>query len=174
MKAPSKSKLHSLPHPATRRAPPTPASALASPLARAAARTAAGLSALLAFSACPASLPTPRCDAPPGLNAGCEPDPTLALIAYRDLLVANRPREAFTWLHESATEGLDADGFAELFAKHRDALIAQAEALIAIAQSQPPEELARVKTDAGEVLVVKTRDGWRLSAPPGPVEPAPR
>lgn len=126
------------------------------------------------LTGCPATAPAPRCEAPAAQSMGCEPDPTQALIAYRDLLVQNRPREAFTWLHESATEGLDADGFAQLFAKHRDALIAQAEGLIALAQSQPPEELARVKTDAGEVLVVKTRDGWRLSAPPGPVEPAPR
>lgn len=138
-------------------------------------RLALALTALSTLAAgCPASAPAPRCEAPAGLSAGCEPDPTLALVAYRDLLVQDRPREAFTWLHESATEGLDADGFAQLFAKHRDALIAQAEALIALARSQPPEELARVRTDAGEVLVVKTRDGWRLIAPPGPVEPAPR
>jgi hypothetical protein len=129
------------------------------------------------LAGCPTAATAPRCEAPDGLGAGCEPDPTLALIAYRDLLVQNRPREAFTWLHESASEGLDADGFAQLFAKHRDALIAQAESLIALAQSRPPEEVARVRTDGGEVLVVKTPDGWRLSAPPGPagpIEPAPR
>lgn len=108
-----------------------------------------------------------RGEADPAKRDGCEPDPLFALTAYRDALAAHNPREAFTWLHPDATEGLDAEGFALLFTRHGDALLAQAEALLTRARASVPDEVARVMTDAGEVIVVKTTQGWRLSAPVG-------
>ena len=115
---------------------------------------------------CPATTPT----ATSCPTTGCEPDPVIAVQRYRDLLVASRPREAFTWLHPDATEGLDADGFALLFERHADALIAQAEELLAQARAAAPTLVARVKTDHGEVVVERTPEGWRMR---NPVPPAP-
>ncbi len=117
---------------------------------------------------CPATAPTlATCETP-----GCEPDPVIAVQRYRDLLVASRPREAFTWLHPEATEGLDADGFALLFERHADALIAQADELLAQARTAAPTLVARVKTDNGEVVVERTAEGWRMRNPV-PAAPVP-
>jgi hypothetical protein len=110
---------------------------------------------------CPATTPTLAACATPG----CEPDPVIAVERYRDLLVASRPRDAFTWLHPDATEGLDADAFALLFERHADALIAQAEELLVQARAAAPTLFARVRTDHGEVVVERTAEGWRLRNP---------
>ncbi len=111
------------------------------------------------LGACPAAS-TPR-----------EPDPAQAVIAYRDALVAGRPREALSWIHPDAREGLDERGFEALYQRHKDALIAQAEDLVRLVRSAPPAERARVRTDKGDALLVKEPAGWRLLAPVGAPTP---
>lgn len=138
-------------------------------LVRPAAARLLGLALVASLLASPlgacASSSAPAIADPCTAGAHCEPDPVLALESYRDLLVAGRPREAFAWLHPEATEGLDADGFAHLFERHADALIAQAEDLVRQARATPPRLIARVRTERGEVLVVRTPEGWRLEHP---------
>jgi len=107
----------------------------------------------------------------PAASAPVEPDPADAVAAYRDALVAGRPREAFSWIHPDAREGLDEAGFEALYARHRDALVAQAEELVRVARASPPRQRARVATDRGDVLLDETPEGWRLLAPVG--APAP-
>lgn len=103
----------------------------------------------------------------PAASAPVDPDPADAVAAYRDALVAGRPREAFTWIHPDAREGLDEAGFEALYARHRDALVAQAEELLRVARTSPPRQRARVSTDRGDVLLDQTPEGWRLLGPVG-------
>jgi len=122
---------------------------------------------LLISTGCASSTPAVETCPPPG----CEPDPVVAVERYRDLLVASRPRDAFTWLHPDATEGLDADAFALLFERHGEALVAQAEDLVLQARAGAPTLVARVRTDHGDVLVQRTPEGWRLENPAPSVAP---
>lgn len=94
-----------------------------------------------------------------------EPDPVLAVMAYRDALAEGRPRDAFRWIHPDAREGLDEAGFEALYTRHRDALVAQAEELVKLAKAAPPTQRAKVATDRGDVLVDRTPAGWRLVHP---------
>jgi len=107
----------------------------------------------------------------PSASAPVEPDPADAVSAYRDALVAGRPREAFAWIHPDAREGLDEAGFEALYARHREALVAQAEELVRVARQSPPRQRARVTTDRGDVLLDKTPAGWRLLGPVGAPPP---
>lgn len=118
---------------------------------------ALALALVLTLAACPAQ----------SLQSAPEPDPIQAVVAYRDALVQNRPRDAFDWIHPDAREGLDAQGFEALFLRHREALIAQAEELVRLAKDSPPTQRARVRTDRGDVLLDKTGEGWRLLGPVG-------
>lgn len=102
---------------------------------------------------------------------GLEPDPVLAVQAYRDALVEGRPRDAFTWIHPDAREGLDLARFESLYRQHKDALVTQAEELLRLARSRPPAQRARVTTDRGDVLLERGDEGWRLLAPVGHTEP---
>jgi hypothetical protein len=111
-----------------------------------------------------AALPSAGC---PAASIPHEPDPALAVVAYRDALVAGRPRDALRWIHHDAREGLDEQGFEALYQHHREALIAQAEALVRVVQSGSPTERARVHTERGDVMLVKGPDGWRLLGPVG-------
>jgi len=115
----------------------------------------------LTFTACPSQ------SLPAGSDAKADHDPIDAVVAYRDALVQNRPRDAFEWIHPDAREGLDAPGFEALFMRHREALIAQAEDLVRLAQDNPATQRARVRTDRGDVLLDKTPEGWRLIGPVG-------
>lgn len=94
-----------------------------------------------------------------------EPDPVLAVVAYRDALAEGRPRDAFRWIHPDAREGLDEAGFEALYQRHRDALVAQADELVKLAKASPPTQRAKVGTDRGDVLVDRTPVGWRLVHP---------
>jgi len=107
-------------------------------------------------------------------SAGCpqqlrapEPDPVAAVAAYRDALAEGRPRDAFVLIHPDAREGLDLEGFLVLYSGHRDALVEQAERLLALARASAPEERARVMTRLGPVELVRTDAGWRLDRPVG-------
>ncbi|TNF30050.1 MAG: hypothetical protein EP329_14430 [Deltaproteobacteria bacterium] len=107
-------------------------------------------------------------------TAGCphevrapEPDPVLAIAAYRDALASGRPRDAFALIHPDAREGLDLEGFLVLYSGHRDALVEQADKLLVIARAASPEERARVMTRLGPVELEKTSEGWRLDRPVG-------
>ena len=114
----------------------------------------------LVLSGCPSG-PAVRDD----LAAG--PDPVAALTAYRDALRAGRTADAFAFIHPDAREGLDLAGFSALYARHKDALVAQAEALVAQAKAAPPTQRARVMTGQGEVELERTPEGWRLLTPVG-------
>ena len=119
------------------------------------ARTLLALLLAAALAGCPsASLPV-------------DPDPVAAVTAYRDALLAGRPREAFAWIHPEAREGLDEAGFEALYARHRDALVAQAEERVRVARASPPRQRAKVSTDRGDVLLDKGPEGWRLLGPVG-------
>lgn len=130
------------------------------------ARVRAALTPLIALlvatcaAACASASPAPD---------GLEPDPVLAVQAYRDALVEGRPRDALTWIHPDAREGLDAAAFESLYRQHKDALVAQAEELLRLARSRPPSQRARVATDKGDVLLERSDAGWRLLAPVGHV-----
>jgi len=101
-----------------------------------------------------------------------EPDAVRALELYRDALVAGRPGEAFALVHPDAREGLDERAFVTLYQRHKDALVAQAEQLVARARAARPLERAEVRTDRGTAVLERTPDGWRLVAPVGlPIEP---
>ncbi|PKN55743.1 MAG: hypothetical protein CVU56_20020 [Deltaproteobacteria bacterium HGW-Deltaproteobacteria-14] len=107
-------------------------------------------------------------------GAGCprdvhapEPDPVAAIAAYRDALAEGRPRDAFALIHPDAREGLDLEGFLVLYSGHRDALLEQAERVLALASDAPPEQRARVMTRLGPAELVKTEEGWRLDRPVG-------
>jgi len=113
---------------------------------------------------CFAALSLGGCPSP---SLPAEPDPALAVIAYRDALAAGRPRDAFEWIHPDGREGLDAQGFEALYLRHRDALVAQAEELVKLARASPPTQRARVRTDRGDVFLDKTPEGWRLLGPVG-------
>jgi hypothetical protein len=88
-------------------------------------------------------------------------------MAYRDALVAGRPRDAFAWIHPDAREGLDERGFEALYQRHKDALVAQAEDLVRRVGASPPAERARLRSDKGDIILVKEPDGWRLVDPVG-------
>jgi len=118
--------------------------------------TAAALALALVTTACPREV-----------RRAPEPDPAAAVVVYRDALLGNDPDLAFAMIHPDAREGLDADAFRSLFARHRDALIEQAERLVAIARSAPPREEALVETSTGPVRLVRTPEGWRLTVPVG-------
>lgn len=96
-----------------------------------------------------------------------EPDPVAAIAAYRDALAEGRPRDAFALIHPDAREGLDLEGFLVLYSGHREALVEQAERVLALATASAPEERARVMTRLGPAELVKTREGWRLGRPVG-------
>ncbi len=109
-----------------------------------------------------------------------EPDPADAVAAYHRALVEGRPGEAFGLLHPDAREGLDRAGFEALYARQRDALLAQAERLLTLARASRPEQRARVVVGDTEAELVLTDEGWRLTAPVGarpppdaPAEPPP-
>lgn len=103
----------------------------------------------------------------PSASLPADPDPVAAVTAYRDALVAGHAREAFAWIHPEAREGLDEAGFEALYARHRDALVAQAEELVRVARANPPRQRAKVSTDRGDVLLDKRPEGWRLLGPVG-------
>lgn len=100
-------------------------------------------------------------------TAAPEPDPALAVAAYRDALVDGRIADAFALIHPEAREGLDLEGFTMLYRGHRAALVEQAERLVALARSGPPAERAVVTHRLGTSELVRTPDGWRLTAPVG-------
>lgn len=107
---------------------------------------------------------------------GPEPDPRGVLEAWHDALVAGRPRDAFALLDPAATEGLDEAAFVALYARQREALIAQATRVLAHARSAAPEERATVAVGEAVVTLVRTPAGWRLTAPvraAGPGSPSP-
>lgn len=101
-----------------------------------------------------------------------EPDAVRALELYRDALVAGRPADAFALIHPDAREGLDERAFTTLYGRHKDALVAQAEGLLARARAARPVERAEVRTDRGTALLERTPEGWRLVSPVG-IAPAP-
>jgi len=103
----------------------------------------------------------------PGRSLPVDPDPVAAVAAYRDALVEGRPRDAFQWIHPDLQEGLDLQGFEALYARHREALVAQAQELIRTARAHPPVQRARVTTDRGDVWLERGPDGWRLRGPVG-------
>ena len=103
----------------------------------------------------------------PAASAPVEPDPVAALAAYRDALVQGHPRDAFQWIHPEAREGLDERGFETLYQRHREALVAQADALLRLARSRQPAQRARVTTAKGDAVLEKGPEGWRLLAPVG-------
>lgn len=107
----------------------------------------------------------------PSASAPRDPDPALAVLAYRDALVAGHPADAFRWIHPDAREGLDQAGFEALYQRHREALVAQAEELVRQVQAAPPAQRARVRTDKGDLLLDHGPEGWRLLQPVGPGAP---
>ncbi|MFO0748348.1 MAG: hypothetical protein U1F43_22200 [Myxococcota bacterium] len=111
------------------------------------------------LAACPGAALAPE----PSL----EPDAVKTLELYRDALVAGRPRDAFELVHPDAREGLDARGFEVLYERHKDALVAQAEQVLAAARKERPIERAQVQTDKGVVELERTPAGWRLREPVG-------
>lgn len=132
-------------------------------LARASLARAAvvGVAALVLLSA--SGCPTPGLQTEPSL----EPDAVHTLELYRDALVTGRPDDAFELIHPAAREGLDARGFEALYERHKDALVAQAERLVAVAKKHKPVERAEVQTDKGTVALERTSEGWRLTEPVG-------
>lgn len=120
------------------------------------ARRATALLLVGALGGCP----VPHAVAP-------EPDPALAVAAYRDALVEGRVADAFALVHPDAREGLDLEGFTMLYRGHRAALVAQAERLVTLARSGPPSERAVVTHRLGTSELVRTPEGWRLTAPVG-------
>jgi len=118
---------------------------------------------ICALAACPSAGVAPEPSA--------EPDALRAIELYRDALVANRPLEAFELIHPDAREGMDAHAFQTLFERHKDALVEQAERVLATAKRSHPSERAQVNTDRGVVELERTSDGWRLVAPVGTVAP---
>ena len=96
-----------------------------------------------------------------------EPDAVRALELYRDALVAGRPQDAYALIHADATEGLDVRAFAALYDRHKDALVAQAERILAAAKAEHPIERAEVATDHGTAVLERTKAGWRLVEPVG-------
>jgi hypothetical protein len=121
---------------------------------------------MLALAGCPSG-PAVRED------LALAPDPIAALTAYRDALGAGRLADAFAFIHPEAREGLDLGGFSALYGRHKEALIAQAEALLARARASKPAQRARVTTSQGEVELERTPEGWRLLTPVGPAAAAP-
>lgn len=103
----------------------------------------------------------------PSASLSRDPDPSLAVIAYRDALVAGRPADAFRWIHPDARDGLDQSGFEALYLRHREALVAQAEELVRQVQAAAPAQRARVRTDKGDLLLDHGPEGWRLLQPVG-------
>lgn len=101
----------------------------------------------------------------PGAQPVNEPAPGAVFERYRAALVEGRLGEAFAYLHPDAREGLDLDGFKQLAARHLDALVARADALIAASRAGTPTLKATIATDRGEVEAIKTDAGWRLTAP---------
>ncbi|MGM0574170.1 MAG: hypothetical protein ACQEXJ_00355 [Myxococcota bacterium] len=110
----------------------------------------------------------------PGVEA--DPGPVGVVEAWRDALVEGRPRDAWALLAPRAGQGLDEEAFVALYERQRDDLVAQAEDLLRVARTRPPEERARVRVGDRAVVLVRTREGWRVlrSAPLEPAaEPAP-
>ncbi|MFT7580651.1 MAG: hypothetical protein ACI9MR_002324 [Myxococcota bacterium] len=97
--------------------------------------------------------------------------PVHVLERYRDALIDGRLAEAFSYIHPEAREGMDLDGFELLYARHRDALVAQAEGLVSVGQASEPVVHAWVDTDKGRVELVRTLEGWRLMEPVGKATP---
>jgi len=88
-------------------------------------------------------------------------------------LAAGRAREAFALIHRDAREGLDLEGFLVLYSGHRDALVEQADRILALARSTAPEQRARVLTRLGPVDLLETGDGWRVDRPVGASDATP-
>ena len=65
----------------------------------------------------------------------------------------------------------DEAAFVALYARQKEALIAQAQRLLAHARSQPPTERARVTLGDTVVELVRGPSGWRLTAPVGSPPP---
>lgn len=107
----------------------------------------------------------PSASAP--LEPSLEPDAVRALELYRDALVGGRPKDAFALIHPDAREGLDEARFVALYERHKDALVEQAERVVAKARKERPVERAQVHTDMGPVELERTPDGWRLRDPVG-------
>lgn len=118
------------------------------------------LAGALALGGCPHEVRAP------------EPDPALAVVAYRDALVAGRVEAAFALIHPDAREGMDLAAFRAFDARYHEALVEQAERLVAAARAGTPEQRATVRTAAGESSLVLTADGWRLTMPVGAGSPA--
>ncbi len=104
---------------------------------------------------CLAACPSPAMRAP-------DPDPADVVRAYHRALHGERPAEAWSLLAESARDGLDEAGFVELYARQREALLAQADALLAVVEAAPAAETARVVIGDTELTLVRTRAGWRV------------
>lgn len=125
-----------------------------------------GLRELLCTAACLVLLAGAVSGCPRDVHAP-EPDPVAAIAAYRDALAEGRPRDAFALIHPDAREGLDPEGFDVLYSGHRDALLEQAEKILALARASSPQERARVMTRLGPAELVRTGEGWRLDRPVG-------
>jgi len=124
--------------------------------------------AVLAIAALLSACPAAEVVREPAL----EPDAVRALELYREALVAGRTAEAFALIHPDALEGLDEAGFARLFERHHDALVAQADRLLLAARASRAAERAEVATDRGVVVLERTSEGWRLLAPVGAPPPS--
>lgn len=104
-----------------------------------------------------------------------DPDPAEVVRAYHRALHEGRPDQAWALLDTAARDGLDEAGFVELYARQREALVAQAEALVAVVDAAPAAETAQVLVGDVELTLVRSRDGWqvrRIGA--GPAAPGPR
>ncbi len=127
--------------------------------------TAALAASLISLAGCPSGLAVRD-------DLAFAPDPVAALAAYRDALGTGRLADAFAFIHPEAREGLDLAGFSALYARHKDALLTQADALLERACAAKPAQRARVRTNQGEVELERTPEGWRLLTPVGPAVPA--
>lgn len=103
------------------------------------------------------------------LAAGCagpqatpDPDPAAVVEAWYAALAEDRPGDAWKLLSEDAREGMTQAEFEAMAGRQRDALLAQAERVRALATAQPPAERAIVELGSDHVELVRTRDGWRV------------
>lgn len=89
------------------------------------------------------------------------------VVRWHAALVAGDPVAAYGLLAPEARSGFDAEEFVALYASHRDALVAEAERLLAITRAQPPSEAAWVDVAGRRFELLRTRDGWRVTTPRG-------
>jgi hypothetical protein len=98
-----------------------------------------------------------------------EPDPMAALEGYESALQKGETAEAYAYLAPSLRQDLSFESFKRFFERHKEAMVSEARRLVRLAEQDLGTQEAWVKIGNHRAHLVRTGNGWRLTAPIGTV-----